>query len=257
MIIYLAAATCAVGVVLVASLLLRRARAGIADGDPDGPTTGHTGAMLSALFLLAIAIAVIVPWTTADAAASNTYTESQAISEAYWAAARLRPADAARVRTELREYVDLVRGPEWKLMRSDGKLSPEGWARLDGLRRDVIAIQPGRDDEIKDARATVLGHLGEISAARRQRAVDADTTPPEGLLVVTIVTGIVVMLLPFFSGARPRGMTLVPLSLMAALLAAGAYLTVDISHVFDGALAVGPDAFTSLHTDLQRIQAGG
>lgn len=255
MIFYFAAAACAVGVVLVASRLVRRT-SGVDDPDPDGPTTAHTGAMLSALFLLAFAIAVIVPWTSADSARSNTYTESQAVSEAYWAASRLRPADARHVQQGLRAYVDLVRGPEWALMK-DGRLSPRGWTDLDRLRRDVIAIRPGDDEEIKDARGTVLQYLGEISSARRQRAMDADTTPPAGLLVFTLLTGVVVVLLPFLAGARPRGLTLVPLALMASLLAAGTYLTIDISHVFTGALAVGPDAFTSLHADLQRIAGGG
>ena len=87
--------------------------------------------------------------------------------------------------------------------------------------------------------------------------MDVRATPPAGLLAITVATGIVVVLLPFLAGARPRGLTLVPLLLMAALLAAGTYLTIDISHVFKGALAVGPDAFTSLHTELQRIAGGG
>ncbi|TDD73359.1 DUF4239 domain-containing protein [Actinomadura darangshiensis] len=254
MIVYFAAAACAVGVVVVASRLVRRTR-GVDDPDPDGPTTAHTGAMLSALFLLAFAIAVVVPWTSADAARSNTYSESQAVAEAYWAAGRLPAADAHRVQEGLAAYVDLVRGPEWRLMK-DGRLSARGWAELDRLRRDVIAIKADTD-ELKDARNGVLDHLGEISAARRQRAMDARTTPPPGLLAVTVLTGIVVVLLPFLAGARPRGMTLVPLALMAALLAAGTYLTIDISHVFAGALAVGPEAFTAVHADLQRVAGGG
>ncbi|MFI0480058.1 hypothetical protein [Actinomadura sp. 9N215] len=255
MIVYIAAAACAVGVVLIASRLVRRTP-GVDDPDPDGPTTAHTGAMLSALFLLAFAIAVVVPWTTSDSARSNTYTESQAIAEAYWAASRLRPPDAQHVQRALRAYVDLVRGPEWKLMK-DGELSHRGWTDLDRLRRDVIALRTGDDEEVKEARSTVLLHLGEISAARRQRAMDARTSPPAGLLIITVLTGIVVVLLPFLAGARPRGMTLVPLALMGSLLAAGAYLTIDISHVFTGALAVGPDAFTTLAADLQRIAGGG
>lgn len=256
MIAYFAAAACAIGVVLVASLLVRRTRAGVDDGDPDGPTSSHTSAMLSALFLLAFAIAIVVPWTTSDAARSNTYTESQAVAEAYWAATRLPPADARRVQAGLSGYTDLVRGPEWREMRDDARLSPRGWQALDRLRRDVIAIKAG-SDESQDARNAVLDRVGEISAARRQRAMDVRTTPPAGLLVVTVLSGVVVVLLPFLAGARPRGMTLVPLSLMAAMLAAGTYLTIDISHVFTGALAVGPEAFTSLHADLQRIAEGG
>ncbi|MGP4028093.1 bestrophin-like domain [Actinomadura sp. 3N407] len=255
MIVHCAAAGSAVAVVIVASRLVRRTRRAVDDPDPDGPTTSHAGAMLSALFLLAFAIAIVVPWTSSDAARSNTYTESQAIAEASWAATRLPEADARHVQRKLREYVDLVRGPEWRLMKN-GRLSPRGWAELDGLRRDVIAVEAGTD-ELKDARAAVLAHLGEISAARRQRAMDARSAPPAGLLAVTVVTGAAVVLLPFLSGARPRGMTLVPLSLMAALLAAGTYLTIDISHVFDGALAVGPEAFTGLRAELQRIAGGG
>jgi hypothetical protein len=254
MFVYLAAAACAAGVVIVASRLMRRAKAGVDDPDPDGPTSAHTGAMLSALFLLAFAIAVVVPWTSADAARSNTYTESQAIAETYWAAARLPAPDARRVQEGLSAYVTTVSGPEWRLM-AQGRLSDRGWAELDQVRRDVIAVKAD-DDELKDARNGVLDHLGEISAARRQRAADARATPPAGLAAVTVVTGIVVVLLPFLTGARPRGMTLTPLALMAGLLAAGTYLTFDIARVFDGALAVGPEAFTTLQADLQRIAGG-
>ncbi|MER7545617.1 hypothetical protein [Actinomadura sp.] len=254
MIVYCAAAACAIGVVLLASRLVRRWR-GVDDPDPDGPTTAHSGAMLSALFLLAFAIAIVVPWTTIDAARSNTYAESHAISEAYWAASRLPPPDARHVQAGLTRYVALVRGPEWRLMEH-GRLSTRGRDELDGLRRDVIAVNAGTD-ELKDARTAVLDHLAEISAAREQRAMDARTTPPPGLLAVTVLTGLAVLLLPFTSGARPRGATLVPLSMMAALLAAGTYLTVDISHVFTGALAVRPDAYTSLQAQLQHISGGG
>lgn len=255
MIIYCAAAACAIAVVIIASRLLRRTRHGLEDPDPGGPTVSHAGAMLSALFLLAFAIAIVVPWTTSDAARSNTYTESQAIAEAYWAATRLPPPAARHVRQQLRAYVDLVRGPEWRLMEK-GRLSPRGRAELNRLRRDVIAFKAGTD-ELKDARNAVLGHIGEISAARRQRAMDARTHPPAGLRAVTVLTGAVVVLLPFLAGARPRGAALVPLSLMAALLAAGTYLTIDISHVFSGGMAVGPEAFTGLHAELQRIEGGG
>lgn len=256
MIIYIAAALCAVVVVLIASRLVLRARHGTDDDDPDGPTTAHTGAMLSALFLLAFAIAIVVPWTSADSARSNTYAESQAVIETYWSAARLPAADARRVQTGLRDYLRTVTGPEWRQMRDHGRLSTAGQTRLDDLRREVIAVK-APTDELLNAREAVLGHLGEISAARHQRAMDAGTTPPAGLLAVTVLTGIAVMALPFLAGARPRGMTLVPLGLMAALLAAGIYLVFDISHVFRGGLAVHPDAFTGAAAELRRIAGGG
>ncbi|WP_433338581.1 hypothetical protein [Spirillospora sp. CA-294931] len=256
MLAYLLAAAAAIALVAVASLTVRQVRRARDDDDPDGPTTSHTGAMISALFLLAFAVAIVVPWTTTDTARLNTYTETRAIVEAHWAAGRLPSPVRERVQTGLRDYAAFVRDTEWPLM-ADGKLSPAGWIRLDGLRREGLAVRPGDDEELKDARTAFLDHVAEISAARHQRAMDAKTTPPPGLLIITVLTGLAVVLLPFLAGARPRGMILVPLGIMAGLLGIGVYLAVDIAHAFAGGLAVKPDAFTDVLAEIQRISAGG
>ncbi|REE94921.1 DUF4239 domain-containing protein [Thermomonospora umbrina] len=250
MVVYVLAAVAAIGVVLIASRLVR----GKTDEEPDGPTSGHTGSMLAALFLLAFAIAIVVPWTTIDAARQNTYAESQAVAEAYWSATQLPAPTSGRVQAGLRDYVELVRGHEWELMR-DGRLSPDGWSRLEEVRREVTALRT-EDDDVREARTAVLDRVREISASRRQRAMDAVTTPPPGLLVMTLVAGLSVVLFPFLTGARPRGRTLVPLAIMSGLLAIGVYLVFDISHVFAGALAVQPDAFDNVLPELRRISAG-
>jgi hypothetical protein len=232
----------AVGVVTTAALLFRKFGRGSEDRDPAGATATHAGAMLSALFLLAFAIAIVVPWTTADSARQNTYAESQAIVDAYWAASALPPPAGRQVQADLRDYVQLLVGREWRLMRK-GRLSQEGWERLDALRAEVMYLRADNDDQ-KDARTTLLEHVQAMSAARGQRAMDAKARPPAGLLYMTVLTGLVVGLFPFLAGARPRGMAIVPLGVMAAMLGVGIYLTFDVSHVFTGALRVKPDAFT-------------
>ncbi|GAA2635990.1 hypothetical protein SMC26_34395 [Actinomadura fulvescens] len=255
MTVYFIAAASAVGLVIIAALLVRRVRSGTDDEAPDGPTTGHTGAMLSALFLLAFAIAIVVPWTTTDSARLNTYAESQAIVEGAWSATDLPPTYSNRVRSELYDYAQFVRTQEWRLM-ANGRLSPDGWTRLERLRRDVAAF-PAKSTDQKDTQAAVLDDIADITSARRQRAMDAKTTPPPGLLAVTLLTGLIVLLFPILAGARPRGMSILPLALMAALLGIGMYLTFDISHTFTGALGVKPDAFTAILDELQRIPGSG
>lgn len=248
---YVIAAASAIAVVVISSLLVRRLRAATDDGQPDGPTAGHSGSMISALFLIAFAIAIVVPWTNADSARLNTYAETQAIAEASWSATALPAGEGAVIQAGLRDYTMFVRDAEWPLM-AEGRLSPEGWSRLETLRRNATALKV-RGDAAEESRAGILQHISEISAARRQRAMDASATPPSGLLVITVITGLAVIVLPLLSGARPRGMALLSLGLMGALLGVGIFLTVDISHVFTGALAVGPEAFTSLMGELQRI----
>ncbi|GAA3956823.1 DUF4239 domain-containing protein [Actinomadura viridis] len=256
MVVYLLTAACAIGVVLLASRLAagRLGRRGTDDGEPGGATAGHAGSMISALFLLAFAVAIVVPWTTADAARLNTYTEAQAITEAYWAAERLPAGPKEHARAALVDYARFVRDEEWPRM-AEGRLSPGGWTRLDAVRREIIAL-PAPEDEIKDARAAFLEQVTAISAARHQRAMDAGTRPPPALLVITAVTGLLVVLFPFLAGARPRGLAALPLALMAGLLAVGVYLAVDISHTFTGGLGVGPDAFGAALEEIKRVSGG-
>ncbi|MCG5219424.1 bestrophin-like domain [Streptosporangium soli] len=254
MLVSIFAVVAAMGVVGITAILFRKLDKGSDDRDPGGPSSGHAGAMLSALFLLVFAIAIIVPWTTADTARQNTFAESQAAVETYWAVAGLPPSVEAQLRTGLRDYVDFVVDAEWRMM-AGGRLSSEGATRLDTLRNQVTAVQVN-DDDTADAKTLVLDHIKDMSAARNQRAADAQTTPPAGLLTLTILTGLVVILFPFLAGARPRGLTILPLLAMAAMLGFGIYMTWDISHVFAGALAVGPDAFLNALQEFQRIAGG-
>lgn len=243
MLLSVLAAAAAVGVVFTAGRLFRRSARGTDDREPDGASATHAGAMLSALFLLVFAIAIVVPWTSADAARQNTYAESQAILDTYWSASALPSPAGREVQADLRSYVQYVTGPEWHLM-AEGRLGAEGWRRLDGLRNRMMSL-PATTDEQLDNRSAVLDHIQEIFAARSQRAMDAKARPPAGVLDMTALTGALVLLFPFLAGARPRGMAIVPLGAMAALLGLGVYLTFDISHVFTGALRVQPDAYTA------------
>lgn len=255
MLVFVIAVAVAVGVVGIAAFLFRRVGPDVDDRDPDGATAGHAGSMLSALFLLVFAIAIVVPWTTADAARQNTYTEGQAVVEAYWAAAELPAPVGAQVRADLRGYVDFVIDEEWPLM-AEGGLSTDGWRRLDAVRTRAADMRVSGDDK-REARAAVLEKIQDISTARQQRAADASAQLPPGLLIMTVLTGLTVVLFPFLAGARPRGMTLVPLLVMAALLGVGVYLAFDITRVFTGALGVDPAAFTAVQQELQRVSGGG
>jgi hypothetical protein len=251
MLVCISAVVAAVGVVVIAALLFRKSGRGTEDGDPGGATAGHAGSMLSALFLLAFAIAIVVPWTTADSARQNAYTESRALVEAYWAASALPAPEGRDVQADLRGYTDYLVGGEWRLMKN-GRLGAEGDTRLNALRTKVLGL-PAADDDQKDDRTAVLEQVQALSAARGQRAMDAKATPPAGLLYMTVLTGLVVMVFPFLAGARPRAMTLVPLCVMAAMLGAGIFLAFDISHVFTGALRVKPDVYVAAQHQFQQI----
>jgi Protein of unknown function (DUF4239) len=250
MLLCILAVVAAVGVVVLAATLFRRFGRGADDGDPGGATASHAGSMLSALFLLVFAIAIVVPWTTADSARQNAYTESRALVEAYWAASALPPPEGREVQADLRDYAGLVVGDEWRLMKK-GHLTQEGDDRLNTLRNRVLSFPADTDQ--KDDRAAVLEQIQALDTARGQRAMDAKARPPVGLLWMSVMTGLIVMVFPFLAGARPRGLTVVPLAVMAALLGVGLYLAFDISHTFTGALRVKPDPYTAAQRQFQQI----
>ncbi|SEG97353.1 Protein of unknown function [Nonomuraea solani] len=254
MVAYTLSILAAVGAVALTALVFRRVKTAGEDRDPSGPSAGHAGSMLSAMFLLVFAIAIIVPWTTADAARLNTHAESQSAVDAYWAASSLPDTAAEEVRAGLRDYVAFVVKDEWPLM-AEGKMHPVGAARMDELRGQVNELQ-SRDNDEDDAKASVLEHLSAMSTARAQRTADAAATPPAGLLFLTALTGVLVIVFPFLAGARPRGLAMLPLVATAALLGFGIYLTWDISRAFAGPLAVGPDAFQGTLQEFARIAGG-
>lgn len=251
MLVCILAVVAAVGVVVLAATLFRRFGRGADDGDPGGTTASHAGSMLSAMFLLVFAIAIVVPWTTADSARENAYTESRALVEAYWAASALPQPEGREVQGDLRGYTDLVVGGEWRLMKK-GRLSQEGDDRLNALRNRVLNLPASTDDQ-KNDRTAVLEQIQALDAARGQRAMDAKARPPMGLLWMSVVTGVIVMIFPFLAGARPRGLTVVPLAVMAGLLGVGLYLAFDISHTFTGALRVKPDAYLAAQHQFTQI----
>jgi hypothetical protein len=252
MLVCILAAAAAVGVVIASAWGFRKIPG---DAQLEGETPRHSGSMLSALFLVAFAIAIVVPWSTADAARQNTYAESRAAVEASWSATGLPAAEAGPIQAQLRDYVRFVVTKEWPLMAS-GELTPEGWSRLRKIRTEVIGLSVTTDDA-RDRRNDVLQQLSALSAARTQRVADAKAGPPFGLHVLTILTGLAVIIFPFMAGERPPAKTVVPLAVMAALLGMGIYLAFNISHVFAGGLAVGPDAFDVALQELRRISGGG
>jgi Protein of unknown function (DUF4239) len=245
------AAALAILVVVVAAHLFHRSGKGKVDDDPDGVTAGHAGAMLSALFLLVFAIAVIVPWSDADSARQNTYAESNALTEAYWTAGGLPAAQGAAIRTGLRDYTSFVANKEWAVM-GHGRLSNTGWAKLDTLRQNVSTMQFA-DKNDQDTQSAVLDQLTNVFQARRQRVSDAKTSLPSAVLFFTVLTGLVMIFFPLLAGARPRGMTLIPLVVMSGLLGISLYMVFNIDHTFSGDLRVKPDAFRSALQEYQRI----
>jgi Protein of unknown function (DUF4239) len=251
MLVCILAVVAAVGVVVLAATLFRKFGRGADDSDPGGTTASHAGSMLSALFLLVFAIAIVVPWTTADSARQNAYTESRALVEAYWAASALPAPEGREVQADLRAYTDLVTTSEWRLIKK-GHLSAEGTERLNAPRNRVLNLPVASDDQ-KDDRTAVLEQIQALDTARGQRAEDAQSRPPAGLLWMSVVTGLVIMIFPFLAGARPRGLTVVPLAVMAAMLGVGLFLAFDISHTFTGALKVEPDAYRAAQQQFQQI----
>jgi Protein of unknown function (DUF4239) len=244
------AALAAILVVAIAVGLFSRHGKGKVDDDPDGATASHAGAMLSALFLLVFAIAIIVPWTNVDSARENTYAEAQGLTEAYWSAGSLPPADATMIRTGLRDYTGFVQTKEWPLM-AKGRLSDTGWSKLDTLRAAISNLQFKSTND-QATQSDVLDQIRNVYAARQQRAVDAKSSLPTAILIFTVLTGLIMIIFPLLAGARPRGMALLPLLVMAGMLGISIYLVFDINHTFAGDLSVKPDAFKSATQEFQR-----
>ncbi|GAA1539372.1 DUF4239 domain-containing protein [Actinomadura kijaniata] len=245
------AALAAIALVVLAAVTFRRF--GRADGEPEGATAGHAGAMLSALFLIFFAIALIVPWTSSDEETKTNAAAAQSLVEAYWDTTLLPAADRGPVREEIRGYLRYVRDREWpRLADGADSLDAEGWRRLDALRTRLAGVRT-TDEQMKDARDDAVERVREVYSARRQTAANLGDVLPASVLVLTILTGLLMIVFPWLAGARPAGMPLVLLGVMAAVLGVSLSLCLDLNNLFGGSFTVRPDAYTDALAEVARI----
>jgi len=240
-------------VTAVASLLLGRSRAHEESDDRDADSRGFLGAVISGLFIVALAFYMVIVWEASGTAEDNAAREAAAVADAYWQTGVLPQPQRDHVRQLLTSYPKQVADDEWPRLAA-GESDPGTASALTSLHTEILAL-PSTPDSVKSARERVLERLREITDLRRQRLDQADGLDNTGKLMLfgTIAGAIGMIVFPLLIGFSGRTRHVLQMSVTAAVLAFVCVVCVGMQQPFRGALRVQPDSFTKVTEELGGI----
>ena len=206
-------------VTVVACLLFGRSRAHEQSDDRDADSRGFLGAVISGLFIVALAFYVVIVWEANGSAEDNAAREAAAVADAYWQTAVMPQPQRDHIRALLAEYPKLVADKEWARL-AVGEPDDSTTSTLNSLHSEILSL-PATPDQVKSARERSLERLREITDLRRDRLDSAGGLDNTGKLTLigTIVGALGMILFPLLIGFTARVRHVLQLSLTAAVLA--------------------------------------
>ncbi|HUQ54267.1 hypothetical protein [Lentzea sp.] len=240
-------------VTAVACVLLGRSRAHEQSDDRDADSRGFLGAVVSGLFIVALAFYVVIVWEGNGAAGDNASREAAAVADVYWQTSVMPQPQRDVIRGLLVEYPKLVADKEWPLL-ADGESDGGTTATLNSLHAAVLSL-PVTPDEVRSTRERAMERLREITDLRRERLDSASGLDDTGhlMLIGTIVGAVAMVVFPLLIGFTARRRHVLQICLTTAILAFVCVLCLGMTQPFDGMLRVDPEPFTNLTEELAAI----
>ncbi|GAA3081188.1 DUF4239 domain-containing protein [Streptosporangium carneum] len=238
-----------VAITLIALLVLRRKGR---EGEDHGSASVDFAANLAlAVYLLVLAYAVVLCRDAISTTQTDVQAETETLSEMYWSVAPI--PEAAPLRARIRDYSAKSVSLDWPLM-ARGEMSPVPTKVLEDMRAEVIRLRPA-SDESKVLQQNAVSHVSEIAHARAVRADDANTGLESIFVISMLISGLLVVVLPWTVGTRPTGASIVGDLVRVSVVVIGIGFIMLISHPFNGLGAVGPDDFVAVQKQYDQIDA--
>ncbi|GAA4224201.1 hypothetical protein FHR32_002911 [Streptosporangium album] len=237
----------AVAILLIALLVLRRR--GKTDDGSGAASVDFAANLALAVYLLVLAYAAVLCRDALATSQTDVQAEAETLTEMYWSVAPI--PEAAPIRTQIRQYSAQSAELDWPLM-AKGEMSPIPTKMLKDLRAATIQLRPV-GEQGKSLQQDALTHVSEVAHARSLRADDAGSGLEAIFVISMLISGLLVIALPWTLGARPTLPSIIGDVVRVAVVVIGIGFIMLISHPFSGLSAVGPDAFTTAQQQYDQI----
>jgi hypothetical protein len=206
---------------------------------------GQVFTIVGGLHAVLVAFVLISLFDSVSTARDGSYQEADSLVAATWAADSLPAPTGDQVRQLAQAYATTVANKEWPQMQSGGKVSDQGWAELDQLRK-AVANAPASDDWTTDQKTTAADQLWQVYQARQARLTAADSSGVGGVVWFALILGsFISVLLPNLFGGTRLGAHIIIVSTLAGTITLLLFAIFQLQDPFSGGAKIGPDAFTS------------
>ncbi|WP_433247917.1 hypothetical protein ACQPYK_47875 [Streptosporangium sp. CA-135522] len=238
-----------VAIMLIALLVLRRR--GRADESGGSASVDFSANLALAVYLLVLAYAAVLCRDALSTSQTDVQAEAETLTEMYWSIAPI--PEAAPIRAQIRDYSTKSVELDWPLMARGG-MSPIPTRMLEDMRTATIQLRPAQE-EGKGFQQDAISHVSEVAHARAVRADDADTGLESIFVISMIISGLLVIALPWTLGAKPTLPSIVGDAVRVGVVVIGIGFIMLISRPFSGVGAVGPEAFKAAQHQYDQIDA--
>ncbi|GAA5048880.1 bestrophin-like domain [Thermocatellispora tengchongensis] len=242
-------AVAAFGAMVIALTVLRRK--GRVDEERGSVALDFAANLALAVYLLVLAYAAVLCRDAVTAANADAAAEAESLTELYWSVAPIKGAEP--IQEKVRLYTDQSIKLDWPMMARD-RLSETPDLTLEQMRADLLRLKPATDAE-KDLRQDALAHAAEVSHARGIRADDAASRLEPIFMITMLISGVIVIALPWILGVRPTAASVLSDVVRVAIVVAGLLFIQLMSHPYSGLPAVEPTAFQAAQSQYDRIDA--
>ena len=241
----------------VPAVVRRLIRPDASEAGPDGyrhslatrDLSQTVGFRVAALYGVILALVYAQELSGFNDVRSGFAEEAVRVADVWHDAGRHGGPSAPVIRTAMRDYVEIVSGPEWELLGTERRLSEEGWAARDRAYQAALNLQPANLREAR-LRDQMLDRLTDIARFRQLRGEVAHTRSG-GVFWSPAIAGLALVSIPFFVFAPTRANRLL-ISSFGAFSGLILFLIAAFSNPFSHPFRVAPDPFTTLlATDLK------
>jgi ADP-ribose pyrophosphatase YjhB (NUDIX family) len=241
--------------VAVVGTLLSRRGAPPVTGEKDNQVATSLTGIVGSMYTLVLGFSVFFVWTAAEAAERNVESETRQLQRIYSSAVVFEKSVRDTVHRHIEAYVGLVIKEEWPSMAS-GKESLRARTALLDLSDLIVQIRPQTEVEFA-AYALSMNALGDVTASRAARLLQARQSMPGVLLVILLVGWIVVVALTWLFRLESALLSAGLSAAMAGAIGLVLLLVVAFAHPFTGDWRVDPEPFEALLQTIQRSPSRG
>jgi hypothetical protein len=205
---------------------------------------GFIFATLGVIYAVILAFTVVVTWEQFDKADDITGREANCIASLNQDTMAFPAEFRARLKGELREYVNAIINDEWKTMER-GKRS----ARVHAIQEKIVLLYSGfqpKNETQKIYLAESVRKLNEASELRRQRVVYAGTGLHPILYIILFAGSFITIGFTMLFGTENFTEHLIMTSALAAMIAFTLFTIISLDYPFTGKFSIDSDVFIKI-----------
>lgn len=236
----LAAAALALGIVLVAVVVIRRLVPATSEGyhaEISAPMLG----VVAALFGLFLAFVIIIAYQNYLSAGSNISRETESLSAIVRDSAAFPEPERGSVRAAVGTYVRAVVNDSWPLMRT-GRTSEHAVQGLDEIYAALRTVDPKSGTEVAFYNDSV-SQLSTALSARQDRLESVAGGIPSIIMVLLLFNTVVILAYAVFVGSPNFWFHVLGPAAIAVVVAVSLVVLVDLSYPFSGSVTVSNGSF--------------